>query len=102
MTPFFLRRAVLKKIEHICYGIFTFPNKWDFYLIINNYRPQLAKVTDKIKFDFKKTREDYRSFVFSLIIKGRFVSPEFTGLRIQIDYYTRLHRSINASLSLTY
>jgi len=29
---------------------------------------KLAKVTDKIKFDFKKTRENYRSFVFSLIV----------------------------------
>ena len=27
---------------------------------------KLAKVTDKIKFDFKKTKEDYRNFVFSL------------------------------------
>ena len=43
MIPLFLRRAVLKKIEHICYGMLTFPNKRDFYSIINNDRPQTCE-----------------------------------------------------------
>ena len=36
LIPFFLRRAGLKKIEHVCYAMFSFPNKWDLYSIINN------------------------------------------------------------------
>ena len=40
------------------------------------------KVTDKFKLDFKKTREECRSLVFSLMVKGRFVSPEFSGLHV--------------------
>ena len=43
---------------------------------------KLAKVTDNFKFDFKKTRENCRSLVFSLIVKGRFVSLEFSGLHV--------------------
>ena len=39
----FLRREVLKKIEHVCYAMFSFPYKLDLYSIINNDRPQTCE-----------------------------------------------------------
>lgn len=43
LIPFFLRRAFLKKTEHVCYAMFSFPNKWHLYSITNNARPQTCE-----------------------------------------------------------
>jgi hypothetical protein len=41
-------------------------------------RPALQPVYSTINSDFPNINEDYRSLLFSIIIRGNFLPPEFT------------------------